>query len=224
MFIGHFAPAFVAAAAYSRGPKLATYFVAAQLVDWGFFSLAMIGVEKVRVDPNASEMVPLDLYFMPYTHSLAATGVWALGFGLLIAVWHRDALAGLLGALVVASHWLLDWLVHVPDLTIAGDLPKLGLGLWNIPEIAIPLEIGITLAAFLFYTRRSRGPAAQPLILIVLMLALQIGNWFGPHQAEAGPVLYGQALLAFAVLTAIAVWVGENRYFTQRGGLAATSL
>lgn len=224
MFIGHFAPAFLAAAAYSRGPKLGTYFVAAQLVDWAFFGLAMLGVEKLRVDPDASTMVPLDLYFMPYTHSLAGTGAWALAFGIIIAIWHRDALAGLLTALVVASHWALDWVTHVPDLTIAGGEKTYGLGLWNIPEIAMPLEIGITLAAFLFYTRRSRGPAAQPLILITVMLALQMVNWFGPHPAEASFMLYAQALFAFAVLTGFAVWTGENRFFTQRGGLAATSL
>lgn len=224
MFIGHFAPAFVAAAAYSRGPKLGTYFVAAQLVDWGFFGLAMLGVEKVRVDPEASVMVPLDLYHMPYTHSLAGTGAWALAFGIIIAIWHRDVLAGFLTALVVASHWVLDWITHVPDLTIAGGEKVYGLGLWNIPEIAMPLEIGITLAAFLFYTRRSRGPAAQPMLLILVLLALQMVNWFGPHPAKAGFMLYAQALMAFAVLTGFAVWTGENRFFTQRGGLAATTL
>ncbi|MHA7818222.1 MAG: hypothetical protein ACX930_01100 [Erythrobacter sp.] len=224
MFIGHFAPAFVAAAAYSRGPKLGTYFVAAQLVDWAFFTLAIVGVEKMRVDPQASVMVPLDLYYMPYTHSVAGTAAWALAFGIGIGIWRRDALAGLLVAVVVASHWVLDWLTHVPDLTLAGSEPAYGLGLWNRPEIAMPLEIGITLAAFLFYTRRLRGPAAQPLILITLMLVLQMVNWFGPHPAEAGLTLYAQALFAFAVITAFAVWTGENRYFMRRGGLAATNL
>lgn len=224
MFIGHFAPAFVAAAAYSRGPKLGTYFIAAQLVDWAFFMLALVGVEKMRIDPQASAMVPFDLYFMPYTHSLAGTGAFALVAGLAIAIYFRDALAGFLMALVTASHWVLDWLTHVPDLTLAGSPPLYGLGLWNSPEIAMPLEIGITLAAFVFYTRRSRGPAAQPLILIALMLALQAVNWFAPHPAEAGPFLYGQALFAFALLTLVAFWVGENRYFTQRGGLAAANL
>ena len=224
MFIGHFAPAFLAAAAYSRGPKLGTYFVAAQLVDWAFFGLATIGVEKMRIDPDASAMVPFDLYYMPYTHSLAGTGAWALAFGLVIALWHRDALAGALVALVVASHWLLDWLTHVPDLTIAGSGETYGLGLWNSPELAIPLELGITLAAFAFYIRRSRGPAAQPMILIAAMVAMQMINWFAPHPAEAGIFLYLQALLAFAVLTGLAAWTGENRYFTQAGGLAGARL
>ncbi len=224
MFIGHFAPAFIAAAAYSRGPKLATYFVAAQLVDWAFFMLAILGVEKLRVDPGATVMVPLDLYHMPFTHSLVGTAGWAVAMGIVVAIWYRDVLAGFLCALVVASHWVLDWVTHAPDLTIMGDGKTYGLGLWNHPELAMPLEIGITLGAFLFYIHRSRGPAAQPLILISVMMALQMVNWFAPHPEEAGIFLYLQALFAFAIITAFAVWVGENRYFTQRGGLAAASL
>jgi hypothetical protein len=224
MFIGHFAPAFIAAAAYSRGPKLGTYFVAAQLVDWAFFALAMIGVEKMRIDPNATVMVPFDLYYMPYTHSLAAVAAWALSFGIVIAVWRKDVLGGVLTAVVVASHWLLDWITHKPDLTIAGGEELYGLGLWNYPEIAMPLEIGITVGAFLFYLKRSRGPAAQPLILIGILLAFQAINWFAPPPSEANFVVYAQSLLAFGVATGFAVWVGENRYFTHRGGLAAASL
>jgi hypothetical protein len=224
MFIGHFAPAFLAAAAYSRGPKLGTYFVAAQLVDWGFFGLATVGIEKMRVDPGATVMVPFDLYFYPFTHSLLGTLIWAAAFGIAIAIWHRDSLAGLLTAAVVASHWALDWLVHRPDLTLAGGDSRFGLGLWNFPEIAMPLEIGLILLAFIYYIRRSRGPIAQPLILLGALLAMQAINWFAPHPAEAGLGLYLQALFAFAVLTGLAVWVGENRYFTHRGGLAATSL
>ncbi|EAQ30063.1 membrane protein, putative [Erythrobacter sp. NAP1] len=224
MFIGHFAPAFIAAAAYSRGPKLGTYFVAAQLVDWAFFTLAIVGVEKMRVDPTATAMVPLDLYYYPFTHSLAGTGAWALGFALIVAIWHRSAVGGLLAGLVVASHWALDWLVHAPDLTIAGGDKAYGLGLWNFPEVAIPLEIGITLAAFFYYCSKSRGPVAQPILLILVMLAMQMVNWFGPHPEQAGLFFYLQALTAFAVITGFAVWVGENRYFMQRGGLAAAGL
>lgn len=224
MFIGHFAPAFVAAAAYSRGPKLATYFIAAQLVDWAFFALALIGIEKMRIEEGATAMVPFDLYFMPYTHSLAGTAAWAVGFMILIAIVSRSLLGGFLSGLVVMSHWALDWLTHRPDLTIAGGDERLGLGLWNFPGIAMPLEIGITLAAFIFYVKKSRGPVAQPMILLGVLLLLQAINWFAPHPAEAGWFLYIQALFAFAIVTALAAWVGENRYFTQRGGLAAASL
>ncbi len=220
MFIGHFAPAFVAAAVSPQSPRLGTLFVAAQLVDWGFFALALFGVEKLRVDPEASVMVPLDLYHMPYTHSLIGAGIWALACLAVVAIAHRNLFAGLMAGLVVASHWLLDWVVHVPDLTLNGDPPKFGLGLWDYPWVAIPLELGLTLWAFAFYLRRTRGPVGPPAVLLGMLLLFQAVNWFGPHPETAGPFLYIQALFAFAVLTALAVWVGENRWFHKRGGLA----
>jgi hypothetical protein len=220
MFIGHFAPAFAAAALSSRSPKLGTLFVAAQLVDWGFFSLALIGVEKMRVEPGATAMVPFDLYHMPYTHSLLGSAAWAVGFALIVALWQRNAVGGIIAGLVVMSHWLLDWLTHAPDLTLAGSPPAYGLGLWDRPLVAMPLEVGITLGAFFLYLARTRGPAGQPIVLLVAMLGLQGFNWFAPHPAEAGPFLYLQALIAFAVLTALAWWVGENRQRIRRGGLA----
>lgn len=220
MFIGHFAPAFIAAAVSPQSPRLGTLFVAAQLVDWGFFGLALVGVERLRVDPQASVMVPLDLYHTPYTHSLLGAAIWALTCLAVVAILHRSVIAGALAGAVVVSHWLLDWVVHVPDLTLAGQPPKLGLGLWDYPWVAIPLELGLTLGAFWFYLRRSRGPMGPPSVLLGVLLLLQAVNWFAPHPSEAGAFLYLQALLAFGILTALAAWVGENRWFQKRGSLA----
>jgi hypothetical protein len=220
VFIGHFAPAFVAAAVSPQSPRLGTLFVAAQLVDWGFFTLALFGAEQMRIDPAASVMVPFDLYHMPYTHSLIGASIWALAFLLVVAIVRRSLIAGALAGAVVLSHWFADWLVHVPDLTINGTPPKLGLGLWNYPWVAMPLELGLTLGAFWFYLRRTRGPIGPPAVLLGIMLLLQAINWFAPHPETAGPFLYLQALLAFAVMTGLAVWVGENRWFQKHRGLA----
>lgn len=224
MFIGHFAPAFVAAAVSPKTPRLGTMFVAAQLIDWGFFALAIVGAERMRIDPAASVMVPFDLYDMPYTHSLIGTAIWAAACLGVVAVHQRNLTVGMLAGLVVFSHWVLDWLVHVPDLTLDGGPPKFGLGLWNYPWIAIPLELGLTLGAFAFYLSRTRGPAGPPAILLGAMLLLQAINWFAPHPASAGLFLYLQALIAYGVLTAVAVWVGENRWFRKRGGLAMSGM
>ena len=220
MFIGHFAPAFIAAAVSPRSPKLGVLFVAAQLVDWAFFSFALVGIEAMRIDPAASVMVPFDLYDMPLTHSLAGTLVFAAVFAGVVTVWQRNADAGLLAGLVVLSHWLLDWLVHVPDLTLAGEPPKYGLGLWDYPWIAIPLELALVGAALTFYIRRTRGPAGPVAVLLAVMVVMQAINWFGPHPAAAGLALYLQALAAFGVLTALAYWVSTNRRPKVRRGLA----
>lgn len=220
MFIGHFAPAFIAAAANQRAPKLGILFIAAQLVDWVFFTLAIVGVETMRIDPAASAMVPFDLTYLPYSHSLLACGLWAIGFALIVGRWHYSVSAGLLAGLVVLSHWLLDFVVHPPDLTLAGGAKTYGLGLWDYPFAAIPLEIAITLAAFIFYIRRTKGPVGPPLILISALIAAQIYQWFGPVPEAADLPFFLTALAAFGILTLLAVWVGENRNFVRRGGLA----
>ncbi len=211
MFIGHFAPALAAAAISPRAPKLATLFIGAQLVDWAFFALALIGIEKMRIEPGATVMVPFDLYYMPYTHSLLAATIWALGFGAVVWLARREFLAFVLASIVVLSHWVLDWITHRPDLTIAGGTDAHGLGLWNFPAIAIPLELGITLGAFYWYVKSSRGPIGPPAILLVFLLIFQAVDWFGPAPTQAGPALYVTALAAFAVMTLLAAWVGTTR-------------
>ena len=224
MFIGHFAPAFIASAMGPRAPGLGTAFLAAQLIDWGFFSLAIVGVEKMRIEPGATVMVPYDLYYYPYTHSLAGVGAWALAFALSVLIAHRNLFAGSLAGRVVLSHWVRDWVAHRPDLTLIGsEAPFFGLGLWNYPMVAMPLEVALCLGGLYFYLKRTRGPAGPPVVLGLTLLVLQGINWFGPAPTEANLFLHLEALVAFGVLTLMAAWVGENRQFVRRGGLAAPS-
>ncbi len=210
MFIGHFAPALVAAT-HPRAPKLATLFVAGQLVDWGFFALLLTGAEKMRVTPGITEMNPMDLYYMPYTHSLVGSTVWALVFAALVWQARRDRVAAGIGGAVVMSHWLLDLLVHRPDLTIAGSPPKLGLGLWNNPAVEMPLELALTFGALAFYLSRNRGPALPAIVLAAILLALQAINWFGPVAAEVTPATSYLAFFAYGVATLAAWWLGKTR-------------
>lgn len=211
MFIGHWAPALVAAVVGRRKPRLGALFVAAQLVDWAFFALLLAGTERMRVVPGITAMNPMDLHHMPYTHSLAGTAAFAAGFAALIWLWRRDLGFALLAGLVVMSHWVLDLLVHRPDLTLAGAPPKLGLGLWDYPWIAIPLELGLTFGALAFYLRRTRGPALPAALLAAVLLGLQGVNWFGPAPTE---VTVGTSLLAFVAYgfaTLAAWWLGKTR-------------
>lgn len=223
MFIGHFAPALIARGLTEEAPKLGTLFVAAQLVDWGFFTFAIFGIESMRIVPGITAMNPMDLYHMPYTHSLLGSAVWALAFATVIWMVTRNTIAATWGAIVVVSHWLLDLLVHRPDLTLAGGEEKFGFGLWNSPLIEMPLEIGLTLAAFWFYTSRTKGPIIPPLILLAVMLLFQSINWFGPQPTEAGVGMYLTSLASYAVMTALAFWVGSTRWHRNEVGLGVAS-
>ncbi len=92
------------------------------------------------------------------------------------------------------SHWILDLIVHRPDLPIlpgnAGNLPLLGFGLWQLPIASIIVELGLALAgAYLSYQKARHAPAADGQrhmravmasgvtgLLLVLLLAADILN------------------------------------------------
>lgn len=212
MFIGHFAPALVAAAR-PQAAGLGTLFVAAQLVDIGFAALLIPEVEAMRIVPGITAMNPMDLYHMPYTHSLAAALLWSLLFGALVWIATRRRAAAIGAALVVVSHWFIDLLVHIPDLTLFGTPPKLGLGLWNHPAIAMPLEIALIGGALFYYKVRTQAPAGDIRfwILVALLGLAQAIDWFGPKEPVYSLAIPATMLGAYAVLALTAAWAGANR-------------
>jgi hypothetical protein len=212
MFIGHFAPAFVAAAR-PQAAGLGTLFVAAQLVDIGFAALLVPGIEAMRITPGITAMNPMDLHHMPYTHSLLGTAVWAALFGLAVQLATKRKAAALAAALVVLSHWFIDLLVHIPDLTLFGAPPKIGLGLWNHPAVAMPLEILLIGGAFLYYARRTRaeGGDRRLWVLAGLLAFAQAVDWFGPKESAYSLAVPATMLGAYALLAGTAWWAGANR-------------
>jgi hypothetical protein len=212
MFVGHYASAFVAAT-HPKAPNLGSLFVAAQLVDFGFFAFVPLGVEAMRVAPGTSVMNRMDLYNMPWTHSLIGAFAWGVAFAFVLRLVLQRWSIALIGGAVVVSHWFLDLLVHVPDLTLAGDPPKLGLGLWNHPAIEMPLEIGLLVGSALIYARTTRA-VAKPWVLpalILFLFAVQAINWFGPPPVAVDAALWGVALFVFVVAALFASWVARNR-------------
>ena len=214
MFIGHYSAALVAASD-KQSPKLGTLFVAAQLVDIGFFALVLTGGEAMRVTPGFTVMTPFDLYHMPYTHSLLGAAVWGAAFAALLRLWGVSWRGAAIGGAVVLSHWFIDFMVHAPDLTLAGAPPKFGLGLWNHPMIAMPLEIAITAGALWLYLRATRpvGTSWAVPVFIAVLAALQAFNWFAPPPAAYDASVPISALIAYGVAFGLAAWVARGRVF-----------
>jgi hypothetical protein len=202
MFIGHFAPALIAAT-HPQAPRLGILFLGAQLVDIGFFTLMPLGMEAMRVTPGFSAMSPYDLFHMPFTHSLIGTLVWAIGFGMIVALVSQRLAPGVIAGAVVISHWFLDLLVHKPDLTLAGGPSKLGFGLWDMPIVAMPLEIALVSGAAWFFARQA-GWTIPLAILLADMALFQGLNWFGPAPVSADLTVWFPALVAFGALTWLA--------------------
>ena len=221
MFVGHYGVSYLVKAK-ERAIPLWLLFVAVQLVDVVWAVLVMLGVEKVRIVPGITATNPLDLYYMPYTHSLIATAVWfGLAFGA-YRVWAgrtaapgaRVTRAAVLVGVAVASHWFLDLLVHRPDLPLYDDAYKVGLGLWNYAVPAFLLEVLFLFGGMALYLRATtaRSPAGRwgmPVFGLV-MVALQASVFFGPPPPSPAAIA-GTALGSYVLLAALVAWLERTR-------------
>lgn len=185
MFVGHYGVSFAAKAVERRIP-LWLLFIAVQLVDVFWAAFVLIGLEKVRIVPGITATNPLDLYYMPYTHSLPAAILWSLAallayrFFPRLRAWGAAAIVGI----AVFSHWLFDLLVHRPDLPLYNDTLKVGFGLWHYPVIAFGLEAALLAGGMYLYLRSTKALTTVgrygPLVFGVLMLLIQASVFFGP--------------------------------------------
>jgi hypothetical protein len=217
MFIGHYAVAFGARAVEKRIP-LWVYFLAVQWVDILWCVLVYLGVERVRIQPGVNPSSPLLFDYYPYTHSLVAGLVWALaayGVYFLVTRARGTRAAAVVLALAVLSHWLLDFVVHLPDLDVVSESYKVGLGLWNYPIAETLLEVALLLAGLTLYFRRSPGLArGRRIALVALCLGigvLQIAGAFGPPPPSVKALaLTGLALYLAAAALARAAEGGAH--------------
>lgn len=215
MFVGHYGPSFAVKAIKPSVP-LWLVFIAVQLVDVAWAILILLGIEKVRIVPGITASNPLDLYYMPYTHSLVAATFWTAAAIVLckplrgVGSWSAAAWIGA----AVFSHWVLDWVVHRPDLPLYDDTMKVGLGLWNSPIIALSLEALLLFGGMIMYLRRTRplnliGRFGPPTFCL-LMLLIQAYIFFGPPPASPAALAL-TALVSYLVFAAVAEWLDRQR-------------
>ncbi len=214
MFVGHYGPS-LAVKAVSGSVPLWLLFIAVQWVDVLWSILVLLGIEKVRIVPGITATNPLDLYYMPYTHSLVAAIGWSVVAIILYKVFKPNgwSAASLVGA-AVFSHWILDLLVHRPDLPLYDNTMKAGFGLWNFPILAFGLEVVILSAGLYFYLHETRplsraGRYGMP-IFAVVMLLVQSFVFFGPPPTSDKAAAL-TALGSYALFAGVTAWLEKKR-------------
>lgn len=213
MFIGHFGLGLAAKKADAK-PSLAILFLAAQFIDllWPFFLL--LGIEQVEIDPGNTAFTPLNFLSYPFSHSLAATLIWSLLFGFLYYFFSKNVRGSVITAILVLSHWVLDFLTHRPDLPLSfSESTKVGLGLWNHKALTIIVEVLIFMLGVYLYLKSTRAKNKTGTYafwgLIVFLLLIYFMNVFGPPPPDAKAIGYvGLAQWLFIVW---AYWVDKNR-------------
>jgi membrane-bound metal-dependent hydrolase YbcI (DUF457 family) len=213
VFVGHYGVSFLVKKA-DPAIQLWVLFLAVQLLDVAWAPLVLLGVEKVRIVPGFTASNPFDLYYMPYTHSLVAALLWAgvatIGYRFRARSTRR---AGLLVGLAVFSHWVLDFVVHRPDLPLYDSAMKVGLGLWKRPALAFGLEAALLLGSMALYVQTRPGRRAGTLGFGLAMLAVQAYAFFGPPPVSSAA--FALTALAWYALFALLIWWLADRGRSQ---------
>jgi len=213
MFIGHFGVGF-GAKRYGGRVSLGTLLMAAQFVDLIWPVMLLLGLERVEIVPGITKVTPLDFVYYPFTHSLVGVLVWALLFGGVFYAFRRQlGRALLLGGLVV-SHWVLDLIVHRPDLPLLLESgPKVGLDVWNSLALTLLIEGVIFIGGAVIYLRTTRASNKVGSYgtwgLMAFLAIVYLMNLFGPPPSSASAI--GIVGLSQWLLVAWGYWIDRNR-------------
>jgi membrane-bound metal-dependent hydrolase YbcI (DUF457 family) len=214
MFIGHFAVAF---ATKKVAPKasLGTLVLAAAFLDVIWPVLVLAGIERFRIVPGFTAVNPFDFVYYPWSHSLLMTLVWSLLFALAYFAASRDRVGAVWVGIAVASHWLLDFVSHRPDMPLypwGGE--RLGLSLWQSIPATFAVEGLMFAAGISLYVQATKSKDRIGTVawwaMIGLLLALYLpGPWSSPPPSENSVAILG--IVALAIFGPWAYWIDRHR-------------
>jgi hypothetical protein len=216
MFAGHVG----AALAIGRGERRINpgiFVFASLLLDVLLWIFVLVGWEAVTIPPNFAFTHQPEFVF-PHSHGLMASIVWSLLAAAAASIGSRRRLvpkhrAATLVALAACSHWLLDALVHVPELPIAGaSSMKVGLGLWQAMPVALALESVLLLTGLCLFVRGSSLLRIRKLWLIalaVLILALTLAGMTIAPPPPSPTAMAWSSLSAIAMVCGLIGWLGR---------------
>jgi membrane-bound metal-dependent hydrolase YbcI (DUF457 family) len=216
MFVGHLAVAFASKRA-SPTTSLGWFVAAGTTADllWPVFLL--VGIERVSIVPHAMAFNSLVFDSYPWSHSLLMLMVW----GVLLAVfahWCGVARTGAVFiAILVVSHWLLDYITHAPDMPLwPGSSPRLGLSLWNSTAGTLAIEGMLWVGGLAVYLRQRRPRGWPGVVLLWSLVVICTVMWAAGPWTPPPPSARSLAWFALAgwIIVPWAAWA--DHYYVPR--------
>lgn len=216
MFAGHVGTALAIGRA-ERRVNVGVFIAAALFLDLLLWLFVLIGWESVLIPGNFASTHQPEFVF-PFSHGLAASLAWSILAGAAGFAWCAQAhgarwRAAALIAAAVFSHWLLDALVHQPELPLTGSgSVKVGLGLWQSMPAALAVESAIVVAGLWLFvpdSGLSRGKAVALAALTVLVLVFTIVGMTVAPPPPSAIAMAGSSLATLVAVCALACWLGR---------------
>jgi FtsH-binding integral membrane protein len=213
MFIGHYG----AGLSFKKAAppiSLGLFFLAVQFLDLLWPTFLLLHIEHVQITSDKSQPIPLIFTDYPYSHSLLMALVWAVLFFLVYWLARKNGRDALILGVAVFSHWVLDLIVHLPDLPLfPGSSVKLGLELWRYPVVTAILEGLIFFVGLFLYLKatkaKNRTGTVVLWVLVTLLVVSHIANLFSPPPPSVEAIAWaGQAMWLFVLL---GFWADKNR-------------
>jgi membrane-bound metal-dependent hydrolase YbcI (DUF457 family) len=173
-----------------------------------------LNIEQASIVPGITKMTPLDFTNYPISHSLLIVLVWGILIGVTGWRMSKKKKIGYVLFACVVSHWLLDFLVHRPDLPLyPGNSPKVGLGLWNHVAVAVIIESLIFVTGVYVYSRVTKARNKWGTVSLVLLVSclglIYIANIMGPPPPDMKAIAWAGNLQWIFVI--MAFWVDRRR-------------
>ena len=166
MFVGHYGVAFAAKPIETRVP-LWVWFIAVQWLDVVWSILVLVGIESLTASVSPQPMRSISITCP--THIVCPDRLCSLILGGIVALF-TNANRWVTILLVVAasfSHWLLDLVVHTPDLPLYDNAAKVGFGLWRHVALSFPLELIVLGLGAWLYARMTRFCECQRAVSVL---------------------------------------------------------
>jgi membrane-bound metal-dependent hydrolase YbcI (DUF457 family) len=156
--LGHLAIGFAAKPIAPIAPLWALL-LASEVPDLLFFGFEAAGIEYQAVtqtDLNQGLQI-INPGSNPWSHGFFMAAVWAILVAGIAFLFFRNRRTSIVLGLMVFSHWILDFIVHPPELPLLLDgSPLVGFGLWSSGFgliISVILEVVLLAVGIAIYLR-----------------------------------------------------------------------
>lgn len=213
MFVGHYAVG-LAAKSFAPRTSLGVLMAAPILLDLLWPVLVLIGWEQVSIISHPNPFLRLQFDSYPISHGLVAVAGWATLFASIYFGFSRYLAGAITIWFGVVSHWLLDYIVHRPDLPLyAGSSRLLGLGLWNRRWVTVAVELAMLAAGVAIYFFKTKPKDKIGSFGFALFVAVVVALYAAVVVGPAPPTVNKLAIGALSGLLVVpfAWWFDSHR-------------